>query len=76
VFFYTQLVALFVGLVNYAVGANYMYLAEKPAVYNPFIIGNWPWYILGLEVAVLLHFYVIYILFRQRTPRLAKTAVA
>lgn len=50
---------------NKLIGANYMYLMEKPAVPNPFFAGEWPWYLLVLEVALLLHFYVIYLLFRR-----------
>jgi uncharacterized membrane protein YwaF len=48
---------------NYITGGNYMYLSEKPIVENPFVIGDWPWYIIGLELAGLLHFYLVYLLF-------------
>jgi hypothetical integral membrane protein (TIGR02206 family) len=74
VFLLTQFVALVVGIVDKLVGANYMYLMQKPAVSNPFFAGEWPWYILVLEVALLLHFYVIYLLFRNRKTREAKAA--
>ena len=30
-----------------------MYLAEKPMVDNPFLIGEWPWYIVGLELVLI-----------------------
>lgn len=60
---YTQLVAIGVWIVNYLVNANYMYLSQKPAVNNPFIIGDWPYYILILEAVALLHFWVFYLPF-------------
>ena len=52
-----------VAMVDYLLGANYMYLALKPEVNNPFLIGEWPYYILGLEVATLLHAFLVYIPF-------------
>jgi len=48
-------VAVFVFLVNFLVDANYMYLAKKPIAANPFLIGEWPWYIMGLEAAGVIH---------------------
>lgn len=65
VFLLTQLVVLTVGITNWLIGANYMYLMQKPAVENPFVIGEWPWYILGMEAAGLLHFFVAYLLFKR-----------
>jgi len=66
IFGYTQLVAIGVGLINYGVGANYMYLAAKPEVNNPFVIGEWPYYILVLEAVALLHFWVFYLPFAKK----------
>ena len=40
-----------------------MYLAEKPIANNPFLIGDWPYYIIGLELATLLHAFIVYIPF-------------
>lgn len=34
---------------NFAIGGNYMYLAEAPQVDNPLVIGEWPYYILWFE---------------------------
>ena len=62
---YTQLVAIGAGIVNYAVGANYMYLSQKPAANNPFIIGDWPYYIIILEAVALLHFWIFYLPFAK-----------
>lgn len=60
VFGYTQLVLPIIGVINYLLDSNYMYIAQKPNANNPMIIGEWPWYIIGLEVVVLIHFLVFY----------------
>lgn len=62
-FLYLQIFVVFVGLVDYLLGANYMYLAVKPKVENPFLIGDWPYYIIGLELATLLHAFLVQIPF-------------
>jgi len=68
VFAYTQLTLPLIGLINYLLDSNYMYIAQRPNANNPFIIGDWPWYIIGLEFAVLLHFYVFYWI-HKRVPQ-------
>jgi hypothetical integral membrane protein (TIGR02206 family) len=61
-FLFTQLTVPIIGLVNYLLDSNYMYLAQKPNADNPMIIGEWPWYILALEAVVLVHFGLFYLL--------------
>tara|TARA_B110000459_G_scaffold198120_1_gene242583 strand:+ start:4049 stop:4774 length:726 start_codon:yes stop_codon:yes gene_type:complete len=39
---------------NFYLGSNYMYLSEPPQVNNPLLIGQWPYYLLWLEVFVFL----------------------
>ena len=51
---------------NVLLGSNYMYLNERPIVDNPFLIGEWPWYILGFEVAGALHILIMDLFFRIR----------
>jgi hypothetical protein len=41
-----------------------MYLIEKPLAHNVFVFGAWPWYIIGFELAAILHFYIVYRIFR------------
>jgi hypothetical integral membrane protein (TIGR02206 family) len=53
-------------VIDRALGANYMFLVKKPLVYSPFFIGPWPWYILGLEAAAVLHLLAMDVLFRVR----------
>jgi len=62
-FFYLQFFVVAVAIIDYLLGANYMYLAVKPEVNNPFLIGDWPYYIIGLELATLLHAFLVYIPF-------------
>jgi hypothetical integral membrane protein (TIGR02206 family) len=65
---YSQPLLLFVYMVNVSLGANYMYLLSKPAADNPFVIGKWPWYIIGFQLAGVMHFYITWLLFKKRTP--------
>ena len=48
-FFYFQFFVITVAIIDHLLGANYMYLAKKPIANNPFLIGDWPYYIIGLE---------------------------
>lgn len=62
-FLYFQTLVFIVAVLDFVLGANYMYLAEKPNVNNPLLIGPWPYYILGLQLATLLHTLIIYLPF-------------
>ena len=62
-FFYLQFFVVVVAIIDYLLSANYMYLAVKPVVNNPFLIGDWPYYVIGLELATLLHAFIVYIPF-------------
>lgn len=63
-----QFVLVFVGLSNYILDANYMYLAERPLVKNPMIVGDWPWYILGFEFLGFIHIYIFFKLYKFFKP--------
>lgn len=79
IFIATNVMLLAILLVNLLVGANYSYLLEKPAVDNPLLIGPWPIYIIGVELAALLHIGLIYALFRRLTrfaPKLEPVTIA
>ena len=45
---------------NFLLESNYMYLRMKPIADNPFLIGEWPIYILVLEIVMIAHVYVIH----------------
>ncbi len=61
---FTQLTLPTIGVLNYFIDSNYMYFREKPLANNPFLIGEWPYYIIGLQAAALLHFF-LFIKFHQ-----------
>ena len=68
VFIYCQFLLLLIGLINFVLNANYMYLCAPPIVNNPLIIGSWPWYLLGLEIFGLAHILLLYYIFRKFKP--------
>jgi hypothetical integral membrane protein (TIGR02206 family) len=54
---WTNVYALFVGAVNWALGTNYLYLCRKPS--TPTLLdafGPWPWYLLVGEAVALVLF--------------------
>ena len=55
---------IFVGIVNYFIGSNYIYLCQKPLANNPLVMGPWPYYLIGFQVFGLIHIYLLYLLFR------------
>ena len=63
-----QLLLIIIGLTNYFIGSNYMYLAEKPLVNNPMVVGEWPWYIIGFEILGLVHILIFYYGYRKMRP--------
>ena len=62
-FLFAQILLIIAGITNWLIDANYMYLCQKPIVNNPFVMGEWPWYILSLQFAGLLHFFLLYLPF-------------
>jgi len=65
VFLLGNAVLLTVGTINYMVSANYIFLCEAPKAANPLVMGPWPYYIIGFEVAGLLHIVLFHRLFRS-----------
>ena len=60
IFLLSQLLIPIIGSINWLLNANYMYICNKPIVENPFLFGEWPWYFLGIELAAIIHFFLIY----------------
>lgn len=48
-----------VGFVNHITGGNYMFLCQAPAVENPLIIGDWPYYLIGFILFGTAHYLVL-----------------
>ncbi len=72
IFLYSQILLPFIAFINWIFNANYMFLCTKPIANNPFLIGEWPWYLLSIELAGLLHFFIIYLPFglKYRTTKM------
>ena len=58
-FLFTNSLVLFVGTINYLLDANYMFLCTPPAVDNPLLFGEWPYYILNLEIIFFIYGYFL-----------------
>ena len=61
VFGITNLVLPPIALINWAVGANYFFLMEKPLGSSPFLRGDWPWYLFWFELLALAFFLLSYV---------------
>lgn len=57
---YLNILVVIVMPLNFVIDSNYMYLAHRPGVNNPLIIGEWPIYILFWEVILLAFTYILY----------------
>ena len=75
IFIGSQLLIPVIGFINMFISyyylpenkwANYLYLCDKPSVPNPFIIGEWPVYIVIIEFIAFLHIIGVYYLFKLR----------
>lgn len=73
IFLYSQILLPVVGGINWLLDANYMYLCQPPIVDNPFIIGDFPEHLIGLEIAGLLHFALVYLPFGIKYRYASKT---
>jgi len=65
VFLWGNGVLIIVGTINYLIAANYIYLCTPPIASNPLILGPWPYYLIGFEVAGIIHIYLLYKVFRK-----------
>jgi hypothetical integral membrane protein (TIGR02206 family) len=72
VFLYTMCVMVIMAIFNYFTGSNYFFTAQKPIADSPFILGDWPYYIIGFLMIGLLQFYAIYYFMNKfRSPETA-----
>ena len=74
IFLWSQLLLPIVGGFNWLIDANYMFICAPPIVDNPFIIGDFPEHLIGLEIAGLLHFAIVYLPFGLKYRRISKTS--
>tara|TARA_B110000116_G_scaffold229774_1_gene211807 strand:+ start:195 stop:911 length:717 start_codon:yes stop_codon:yes gene_type:complete len=69
VFLYSQIILVIIHLINYLIGgqSNYFYTMIPPKVDNPLVIGAYPTHIILMNIFAGIHFYVIYLLSRDKT---------
>ena len=60
IFIFSQILIPIIGTINWLLDSNYMYLCDKPIVDNPLIIGDWPWYIVFIEIFALINAWLLY----------------
>ena len=65
IFLWSQLFIPVVGVFNYLLGSNYMYINAPPEVENPFVVGDAPFHLIGFELAGFLHFWLLSLPFRK-----------
>ena len=62
---YLNLIAVPVSITNYVTGGNYMYLSKKPPVDNPLLMGEHPYYIIGLEAISLIYCFILFLIMKS-----------
>ena len=62
-FLFTNIMLIFVGIVNYFIKSNYMFLCKPPDVNNPLLVGEWPYYLIVLEMIFFIYGYILCIPF-------------
>lgn len=62
-------ILLIVGLINWILNSNYIYLCTPPKADNPFVMGGFPYHLIGFEVFGFIHIVVIYIIFHHIIPK-------
>ena len=63
-FAFINIIILPVGLINYLLDANYMFVCRPPNVESSFFIGGWPYYLLWLELIYFLYILILLLPFQ------------
>lgn len=62
-FLFINIIIIPVGLINYILDANYMFICRPPNVDSSFFIGEWPYYLFYLEGIYLIYIFILYVPF-------------
>lgn len=74
IFIWTNIYMVIIFFLNYAIGSNYLFIAQKPPSPTLMdILSPWPWYIPQLEVVAFIIFFIMYLPFLIK-DQLAKSA--
>ena len=63
-FIFMNLAIFPVGIINYFLSANYMFICSPPNVNNPLLIGDWPIYLIILEFVYFVYILILYLPFK------------
>ena len=64
-FIFINILVLPVGIINYFLDSNYLYLCIAPLVDNPLLITHkWPYYIFIIDIISILYMFILYIPFK------------
>ena len=63
-FIFINLAIIPIGIINYLLSANYMFVCFPPNVNNPLLIGQWPIYLIVLEFIYFIYILILYIPFK------------
>ena len=63
-FIFLNLLASIIGVINYFLNSNYMFLCSPPKVDNILISGGWPFYIINIELFFIVMGYLLYLPFK------------
>lgn len=69
IFILGHLILAGVGLINFLIGGNYIYLCQRPLAENPIIQGEWPFYLFSFQLGALIHIVLFATLFRYIQKR-------
>lgn len=70
----TNGILFIISIVNSMLGGNYWFICEKPGGESPFIMGEWPLYIIGFQISGILLlglFYIPMIILRKKGKQFA-----
>jgi len=63
-FIFINIVIIPVGVINYLLDANYMFLCSPPKVNSVFLVGQWPTYLILLEFIYFVYIMILYLPFK------------
>ena len=73
-FLFINIIIIPVGLINFILDANYMFICRPPNVDSSFFIGEWPYYLFYLEGIYLIYIFILYVPFAI-AEKLQKTQI-